>query len=168
MDIQIWVLAFIMIFMLHNLEEIITVERWMKKTYPQIRSKIPSFAQSEIEKNKDITSAQFAVVVLALSVLASAFLLVAVLTEQYYLFLGIALVFAVNIFSHPLQSLFLRCYTPGVVTSIVLVIPFYSLFFYQFYNTDLFSMSNIIGAIIVIIIFIPVFLISHKLGKMWK
>lgn len=154
--------------MLHNLEEIITIERWFQKTYPQISKRIPSFAQKEIEKVKDITSAQFAVVVFVFSIFISALILMAVLTQHYYLFLGVSLLFAVNIFTHPLQTLYLRCYTPGVLTSLLLIIPYYSLFFYRFYNTELLSLDSIVGAIVVMVFLIPVFLISHKIGEKWN
>lgn len=167
MDINIWVLSFIMIFMLHNLEEIITIEKWRQRTYPRIAHKIPSFIRKELESNK-ITAVQFAVVVFVLSVVVSGGLLYGVIAEQYFIFLGVSLFFALNIFTHPLQSLLLRCYTPGVVTSFLLIIPYYSLFFYHFYGTELFSRGSLVSAFIVMVCAIPVFLISHKIGSKWK
>ena len=168
MDIYIWVLFFLIIFMLHNLEEIITIERWFQKTYPRVRKKIPLFAQKELENYTDITSAQFSVVVFVLSVFSSALILLAVITEHDYLFLGVTLFFALNIFTHPLQSLYLKCYTPGVLTSLLLIIPYYCLFFYRFYNTDLFTLNSIIGAIVVMVFLIPIFLFSHIMGEKWS
>lgn len=70
-----------------------------------------------------MTSARFAVAIFMLSVFVSALLLIAVMTQHDYLFLGINLFFTINIFTHPLQSVFLRCYTPGVLTSLLLIIP---------------------------------------------
>lgn len=167
MDISIWILSFLIIFMLHNLEEIITVEKWIQQTYPRVQDKIPLSIQKELNKFKEITSVHFAVVVFVVSFFASVFILVSVVTEQYYLFLGISLFFALNIFTHPLQALYLRCYTPGLLTSLILIIPFYSLFFYQFFNTDILNIYSIIRALIVMIFAIPVFLLSHKIGELW-
>ncbi|MGY0691861.1 HXXEE domain-containing protein [Virgibacillus sp. FSP13] len=167
MDIYVWILSFLIIFMLHNLEEIITVERWLQKTYPRVSKRIPSFAQKELKNYKDITSAQFSVVVFVFSVFASALILIAVITQHYYLFLGVNLLFAINIFTHPLQALYLRCYTPGVLTSLLLIIPYYCLFFYRFYNTDMLALDSIIGAIFVMVLLIPAFLLSHKIGEKW-
>ena len=167
MDINIWVLSFIMIFMLHNLEEIITIEKWRQRTYPRIAHKIPSFIRKELESNK-ITTVQFAVVVFVLSVVVSGGLIYTSVFEQYFIFLGVCLFFAANIFTHPLQSLYLRCYTPGVITSLLLVIPYYSLFFYHFYDTEMFSFGTMIGAIIVIACLAPIFILSHKIGEKWK
>lgn len=167
MDINIWVVSYLIIFMLHNLEEIITIEKWMQKIYPRISHKIPAFIQKELNNKKNITAAQFALVVFVLSVVISGLIFIGIFTEQYYFFLGVCLAFGLNIFTHPLQSLYLRCYTPGVITSILLVIPYYSLFFYHFYNTEMFSLSTIIGAIVVIACLAPIFFISHKIGSKW-
>ena len=168
MDICVWVLFFFIIFTLHNLEEIITIERWFQKTYPRVYKRIPSFAQNELKKYKKITSVQFSVVVFVFSVFVSAFLLIAVITQHYYLFLGVNLFFALNILTHPLQALYFRCYTPGVLTSLFLIIPYYSWFFYSFCNTDMLTIDSMIGAIVVVVFLIPVFLLSHKIGEKWS
>ena len=68
MDIYVWILSFLIIFMLHNLEEIITIERWFEKTYPRVSRKIPSAVQKELKNYEDTTSAQFSVVVFVFSV----------------------------------------------------------------------------------------------------
>src|SRR5699024_9894883 len=162
-------LLFLIIFMLHNLEEIITIESWFQKTYPRrISKKVPSFVQKELNNYKNITSAQFAVVIFVFSVFNSVLILIAIITQHDYLFLGVNLFFALNIFTHPLQSLYLKCYTPGVLTSLFLIIPYYTLFFYRFYNTDMLTINSVIGAMIVIILLIPAFLLSHKIGEKWR
>lgn len=165
MELDVLMITFLIIFMLHNLEEIIMVERWMQKTYPRIKHKVPPFVQKELNDFKDITAAQFAVVVFGVSILASILLLIAITTEQYYVFLGLSLVFAMNIFSHPLQSLLLWCYTPGVITSIFLIIPYYILLFHHFYMTDIVHFNMFLGALVVVALFILVFLLSHTIGK---
>lgn len=154
--------------MLHNLEEIITIESWFQKTYPRIIKKVPSFVQKELNNYKNITSAQFGVVIFVFSVFISALILIAIITQHDYLFLGVSFFFALNIFTHPLQSLYLKCYTPGVLTSLFLIIPYYSLFFYRFYNTDMFTINSVLGAMVVIILLIPAFLLSHKIGEKWR
>jgi len=164
-DINVLILIFLIIFMLHNLEEIIMVERWIKKTYPRIKNKVPLFVQEEFKNFKDITAAQFAVAVFGVSIFASVLLLISVTTEQYFLFLGLSLVFAINIFSHPLQSLLLWCYTPGLITSLLLVIPYYILLFNHFYLADIVNLNMFLGALVVVALFILVFLLSHKIGE---
>lgn len=148
--------------MLHNLEEIITVEKWIQKIYPRVSGRTLLFIQEELEKYKYNTTAKFAVIVFSV---ASKLILIAVITDHYYLFLGVNFLFAINIFTHPLQALNLRCYTPGILTSLLLIIPYYSLFFYHFYHTDMLTLNLIVGAIIVMVFLIPVFLISHKTSE---
>jgi len=98
----------------------------------------------------------------------SALILIAVITQYYYLFLGASFFYALNIFTHPSQSLCLRCYTPGVLSPLILIIPYYSLFFYCYYNTDMFTISSILGAMVVMVFLVLVFLLSHKIGEKWR
>lgn len=168
MDIYFFTSFFIIIFMLHNLEEVITIEKWFKTTYPLVQNRIPSFIQKELKNYKDITSVQFSIVIFVFSIFVSVLVLIAVITQHYYLFLGVNFFYALNIFTHPLQSLYLRCYTPGVLSSLFLIIPYYSLFFYRYYNTDMLTNSSILGAMAVMVFLVPVFLLSHKIGEKWR
>jgi len=167
LDINVWIVFFLIIFMLHNLEEIITIERWFQEAYPRIEKRIPSFVQRKLKNYKDITSVQFAIVVFVFSVFVSVFILIVVITQHYYLFLGINLFFSLNMLTHPLQALYVRYYTPGVLTSILLIIPYYILFFRRVYNTDILTIHSILSAIIVMIFLVPLFLLSHKIGRKW-
>jgi hypothetical protein len=168
MDIYLLIWTFLIIFMLHNFEEIITIERWFKNTYPRIRERIPSFAQRDIEKFKNITAAQFSVAVTVISVIASMLILITVMTQHYFLFLGLNIFFALNIFTHPMQSLFLRCYTPGVWTTLSLIIPYNILLFYHFYIEGLLTMNTILSALVVTVLFIPILFLSHKIAEKWN
>lgn len=94
----VWIILILIIFMLHNLEEIITIEKWFHKTYPQVKKRIPASVQSKLEKT-NMTSAKFSVIVFVLSIFVSALIIVDVMKNQNYLFLGINLFFALN-YSH--------------------------------------------------------------------
>lgn len=165
MDTNTLILIFLVIFMLHNLEEIIMVERWAKRNYPRVKDRIPSYFQKTIDDLKDITAVQFAIVVFIVSVFGSILILVAVIGDYMFLFFGLAMVFGLNIFTHPLQSLFLRTYTPGVLTSIFLVIPYYIILFNHFYSEDIVNMKMVLGGLVVVALFIPVFILSHIIGE---
>lgn len=154
--------------MLHNLEEIMTIERWFKNIYPRISQRVPSFAQKEIKNFESITATQFSVVVFVLSIAFSALLLVAVITQHFFIFLGLNLLFAINIFTHPLQALFLRCYTPGLWTTLLLIIPYNVLFFNYFSKAGFLTMNAILGSLVVLFFLILVFLLSHKIGEKWN
>lgn len=165
MDTNTLILIFLVIFMLHNLEEIIMVERWAKRNYPRVKDRIPSYFQKTIDDLKDITAVQFAIVVFIVSVFGSILILVAVIGDYMFLFFGLAIIFALNIFTHPLQSLFLKTYTPGVITSILLVIPYYVIFFNYFYTKNLINMKMVLGALVIFVLFIPAFILSQTLGR---
>lgn len=165
MDTNTLILIFLVIFMLHNLEEIIMVERWAKRNYPRVKDRIPSYFQKTIDDLKDITAVQFAIVVFIVSVFGSIIILVGVIGDYMFLFFGLAIIFALNIFTHPLQSLFLKTYTPGVITSILLVIPYYVIFFNYFYTKNLINMKMVLGALVIFVLFIPAFILSQTLGR---
>ena len=165
MDTNTLILIFLVIFMLHNLEEIIMVERWAKRNYPRVKDRIPSYFQKTIDDLKDITAVQFAIVVFIVSVFGSILILVAVIGDYMFLFFGLAIIFVLNIFTHPLQSLFLKTYTPGVITSILLVIPYYVIFFNYFYTKNLINMKMVLGALVIFVLFIPAFILSQTLGR---
>ncbi|GIO21420.1 HXXEE domain-containing protein [Oceanobacillus sp. J11TS1] len=165
MDINLLIWSFLIIFMLHNFEEIIMIERWFHKKYPEIRKRIPTFAINELEKVKTTTSVQFSIVVCLLFIVAAALILVTVITEQYFLFFGLNIIFALNIFTHPLQSLLLKCYVPGLWTTLLLIIPYNIIVYMEFYHLGILNLTIGIHALFVIVLFIPVFIISHTIAE---
>ncbi|WP_152657996.1 HXXEE domain-containing protein [Oceanobacillus sp. CFH 90083] len=165
MDINTLIWSFLIVFMLHNFEEIIMIESWFHKKYPKTRERIPSFAIKELEKYKTMTSVQFSIVVCILSIVAAALILVTVITEQYFIFFGLNMIFALNIFTHPLQSLLLRCYVPGLWTTLLLIIPYNIIVYMQYYHHGILNLTTVIYSLIVIILFIPLFIVSHIIGE---
>lgn len=166
MDINVLIWSFLIIFMLHNLEEIVTIERWFKNTYPRIKKRVPLFAQKNVENVKDTTAGQFAVAVTVISVAASLLILITVTTQYYFLFLGLNMFFALNIFTHSIQALFLRCYTPGFWTTLLLI-PYNLLLFNHFYLRGILTMNMIIGGLVVMFLLVPIFILSHKIADKW-
>ncbi|GGN51186.1 MULTISPECIES: HXXEE domain-containing protein [Oceanobacillus] len=168
MDIHLFVLIFTIIFMLHNLEEIMTIEKWFNKTYPRIRKRIPAFVEEELRKFETMNAARFSFVVFLLSIPVAILIVITTITEHYLLFLGLNLLFALNIFTYPVQSLYLRSYTPGLWTSVSLIIPYYIILSYHISNTGLLTFNNLLGAVVILILFIPIFLLSHKAAEKWN
>lgn len=162
------ILLFIIIFMLHNLEEIMTIEQWFNNTYPRVSQKIPSFVQKEIQNFKNNTATQFSVVVFVLSIAFSALIIIIVMTNYFFIFLGLNLLFALNIFTHPLQAIYLRCYTPGLWTTLILIIPYNILFFYHYSNAGLLTINALLSSFIVMLFLIIIFFFSHKIGEKWS
>jgi len=165
MDLSLLIWSFLIIFMLHNFEEIITIEKWFHKTYPRIKERIPPFFNREMEQFKTITTAQFSIAVCVLFIVSSVLIIISITTNHYFLFLGLNIFFSLNIFTHPVQSLLLKCYVPGLWTTLVFIIPYNLIVLYQFYSKGLLDTALIINALIVTILFIPLLMLSHKIAE---
>lgn len=165
MDIHLLIWSFLIIFMLHNFEEIIMIERWFNKKYPGVRERVPSFATREIDQLRTISTVQFSMAVCVLFIVASVLVFITITTKQYFLFLGLNIFFALNIFTHPIQSLLLRCYVPGLWTTLALIIPYNIIVFYQFNSRGILDVATIVNALVVTILFIPLLIISHKIAE---
>lgn len=168
MDIHFWIWMFLVVFMLHNLEEIMTIERWVKNTYPRIKGRIPLVVQKVIDDFIGITAAQFSVAVVVISLVVSLLLLITVTTQQYFLFIGLNMFFAINIFTHPIHALVLRCYTPGVWTTVLLILPYNLLFFIHFYMEGILTTNTILGGLVVMVLCIPFVFLGHKIAEKWE
>jgi hypothetical protein len=153
-NLVIWV--FPLAFLVHDLEEIVTMERFRREN----RERFPKF----LRNIATITTRQFTLAVgalLALTLLAS--YLATRSPRQMDLFtIGLAI-----FFGHIGQSLFLRTYTPGVVTALLVVLP-YSLYgFHRLSTASLldgtsFTTLVLIGALL----FVPLILATSQLGKL--
>lgn len=161
MEIVMLIWLFVVVFMIHNFEEIILIERWFNRTYPIVKHRIPSFALSDIEKMKTITAAQFTFSILILFVSTIFLIYMTFLTNNLAYFLGMNIFFGLNIFIHPNQSLLLKSYVPGLITTILCIIPYNIYLFYTLFNNGLLSTSLMLTSLIVTVLLIPIFLLSH-------
>ncbi|WP_251549200.1 HXXEE domain-containing protein [Neobacillus muris] len=131
--VLIWMVA--SIFILHDFEEIITVESWFKKNEKELFHAVPKRFHSYINRIFPRHTAGFALAVLVeyIGILIVTFLAVFGLRENWTLLgiLSVVTILFLHSFSHIGQCLFFKRYTPGVVTSIFLVIPF-SVYFFHF------------------------------------
>lgn len=168
MDIHFWIWMFLIVFMLHNFEEIFTIEYWFNMVYSDTKEHIPSYIIQQMEESKSMTAGQFTMAVCVLFLAVSVLLIISVTTELYFLFLGANIFFALNIITHPIQALFLRRYVPGLWTSIVLILPYNLILFRVLYQEDMLDTRMIILSLIVGTLFVPLLLLSHKIADLWK
>jgi hypothetical protein len=115
-----WIWAAPAVFLLHDTEEILTVSSWLRVH----RAELPRVLQSYLE----ITTRQFALAVL---LLFAGFLIAAShgarraragRSSLFFLFVAGALVG--NAITHLVQAAIFRGYTPGVVSALLLVLPY--------------------------------------------
>ncbi|MBD8499444.1 HXXEE domain-containing protein [Paenibacillus sp. CAU 1523] len=118
---------FVVVFMLHDFEEIITVEHWAKRNESLVRSKNSKLADM-IWKFWNVSSYSFAkrdvFIFLTMSIIT--FLKVQYIDSTWsaVLFIGFLLFVLIHNLVHILQTIVLQTYTPGLYTSIFLVTPY--------------------------------------------
>ncbi|MBN2500935.1 MAG: HXXEE domain-containing protein [Anaerolineales bacterium] len=108
-------------FTIHNLEEGLTFSRYMNA----LLARLPVFMQSLIPA---ITFEQFKIALISITVLAYVFILVYQFSHQkrppLLLLLGTQMVVLINVFSHIGMAVLMRGYALGVVTALLVNLPF--------------------------------------------
>lgn len=156
---------FLAAFMIHDFEEIIFVESWMKRNYERISSIVPKFYRSQLKGMSDITSAQFAVAVFIEFILFVPITYVAVERQSYVLFVGFNALLLVHVFTHVAQSLFVRSYTPGVVTAVIVILPYSLYLFYRMIDEGLVTLSQVLTYAPTGILLLPIVILGLRFGR---
>lgn len=163
----IWLLPIIFIF--HDLEEIITIESSMtlnKDHYPKT-----NFVKLALRMRKKTgsTAAQLAIsatwILLFISFIA---LMTAHFSSNgggFLLFTAILNLFVLQAFMHIFQTIMFRGYTPGITTSLFLLIPYCLLTYYSLAEYGQINWHLIVISLPVSMIFILIFLVGNLLGR---
>lgn len=122
-----WLLP--VVFMFHDFEEILKVENWLARRRETVLGKMPAFARRLFADSFRMNTKQFAQDVLWVYTTIVVVTAAAVFFEFYAPFLAVLAIFFLHVFTHVGQAILLRMYTPGVTTSVLLVLP-YSLYAY--------------------------------------
>ncbi|MBS4174606.1 HXXEE domain-containing protein [Bacillus sp. FJAT-49736] len=138
---------FPIIFAIHDFEEIIVVEKWITKNKQNLVQKLPQRAKSFFEKNFAMKTYQFSIVVYVEFVIISFATVIVYLNGFFgiskWLYLGLFAVLFLHSFTHIGQAILLKRYTPGVLTSIFLLIPYGLWFYYVLLQKNLISLQDI-------------------------
>lgn len=165
MTIQSLVWLFIVVFVIHDLEEIIWVESWIKKNRKLVMNKVPRRTRNRLDKMFNITSGQFAVAVLLEFIIFIPFTFMAAEQEKFFIFLSFNVLFLLHVFTHLGQSLYLKMYTPGVVSAVIFVLPYTLYLFYRLIVEELVTWREVLFSIPVGFMVIPIVLLGHELGR---
>lgn len=165
MTTQTLVWLFIVIFVIHDLEEIIWVEPWIKKNGKQVITKLPAKMQRQMEKMFNITSSQFAIAVLLEFLIFIPFTYVAAEQGKFFIFIAINSLFLLHVFTHVGQSIYLKMYTPGVISAVIFVLPYTLYVFHTLLSKELVTWTEVLYSVPVGFILIPIVLIGHELGR---
>lgn len=171
-NIYTWIWLFLIVFMLHDFEEIITVETWLTRNKTKVLHRFPSLAtryQAVFERRFAMKTAQFSFAVAWIFVLLS---FITLYTSESlsrggsFLFYVAALhVLFGNVWTHVIQSVVLRGYTPGVVTAVIFALP-YTLYMYsRLLAEEYITWSLIWTALPLSIALLPVVFFGLLLGR---
>jgi hypothetical protein len=169
LDLRSVIWLFPVVFMLHDLEEIIVGESWLTRHKERVKRALPARLAAWFEESFSMKTAQFAVAVTCIFlVLTVATILAAVtLPEGTWLpfFLVCLHVMFLNVFTHTGQSLAFRGYTPGVATALVIVLPYTIYAYYRLLAAGLISWPLIYSTLPYVPLVFPVLLGAHRLGR---
>ena len=171
LDIQTLIWLFPVMFIFHDFEEIIMMEKWLKNHSTVIYELLPKKMADRIMKQFSMSTAQFSVAVLVMFLFVSSSTFMA---SQYvnqgplgniHFFIVVTLVFFLHAFTQVGQSIILRSITPGAFTSVIIIIP-YSLVLYQsLFLNELVTWKIIFTSLPFGFLAIPIVLLAHWLGK---
>ncbi|WP_438444776.1 HXXEE domain-containing protein [Gorillibacterium sp. sgz5001074] len=156
---------FPVVFMLHDFEEIIFIDGWWERHGSAVLPKLPARLRPRFLRIAQMTSAQFAVAVLLEFICFIPVTYAAVERGWLYLLLAANAVLFLHVFTHVGQWLYLGRYTPGVVTAVLLGIPYPVYFFYRLLQEGLIGWGDIYRSLPAGLLVIPLVLLGHELGR---
>lgn len=169
LDLKTLIWLFPIVFIFHDLEEIITIESSMKANKnndPKTKFVKLTFRMRE---KLGSTAAQLAVSATWILVFIS---FTAWMTAHYsfnggnfLLFTAILNLFVLQAFMHIVQTIMFRGYTPGILTSLFLLIPYCLLTYYFLADKGLLDWHLLVTSLPISLIFILVFLVGNLLGR---
>ncbi|QTD39505.1 HXXEE domain-containing protein [Sporosarcina sp. Te-1] len=170
-DLQTLIWLFPLMFILHDFEEIILIEKWMKGNSTRIYDVLPERIADKVMKQFSMSTAQFAVAVLVIFVFVSS---ATVMANQYmiqgflgniYFFTAVTLVFFLHAFTHIGQSIILRSVTPGAVTSLIVIIPYSVILYHSLLVNEVVTWKMLFICLPFCLLIIPLALLGHAIGK---
>lgn len=170
-DVPTLIWIFPIMFILHDFEEIILVENWMSKHSEKMCEKLPAKIANRVIKQFSMTTAQFAVAVLVIFLFVS---ISTIMANQYllkgsfvyiYPFIIVSLIFFLHAFTHIAQSVFFGSITPGAITSVIIIIPYSIVLYSTLLINEIITRKIIIICLPFGLLFIPIVLFAHWLGK---
>jgi len=150
---------FPILFIIHDFEEIIFFKSFFKKNKTYLLIKFPQGSNFY----HSISTESFAIGVLIQFIMVSMLTFVSILTGQYIFWLGTFIAFAVHLVIHLVQAIFIKRYTPALLTSITtLPISIYMItYFFNTLHINLLSLSKY--SILAIILVGLNLLVIHKI-----
>jgi len=165
-DTILWLLP--IVFMFHDLEEIIMIQPWLRKNAPVIQARFPFIADRILPHITKLSSSSFTLAVAEEFILLSGFVLIAVEAQLYSFWAGLLLGFFIHLLVHIGQFLALRAYVPVIITSFIgSVYCLYALYFLNAHG--LLQWNHVfLWTIITLLIIIVNYIFSNLLAKSFE
>ncbi|WP_410512400.1 HXXEE domain-containing protein [Paenibacillus sp. BR2-3] len=159
-----WLLP--IIFMIHDFEEIVPITGWMSKNKEYISKRVPARFLGRVDRLSSLTTSQFSAAVGVLFIIFSISTFLAYEFQFYPLYIVLSLGLFLHAFMHIGASIYLRRWTPGAATSLVLLIPYGLLSIDYFIRNDLLHFpSLLIYIVLVAVLFAPLLMFLHFIGR---
>lgn len=158
-------------FILHDFEEIIMLEKWLKTQSTAFRRRLSGRLANSIVQHFSMTTAQFAVAVIIIflfvsssSYMANQFIEQGPLGNIHF-FIAITLAFFIHLFTHLAQSVFLRCITPGAITSLFVIFPYCLILYRSLFTHGIITWTTVLTSLPYTLLVVPVLFAAHWIGK---
>ncbi|GAX88528.1 hypothetical protein EFBL_0137 [Effusibacillus lacus] len=165
LDLKTVVWLFPVVFMFHDLEEIITVEGWGRRNRHKLNRLLSARLATNFEKILNMTTAQFAVAVTVILVFVSSSTFLAANEGSYLFFVTCITVAFLHVFTHAGQSLLLGAYTPGVVTAVTIVLPYSAYVYHRLFDSGLIGWQTVGLCVLLSLLAVPVVITALAAGR---
>jgi hypothetical protein len=164
MDLQFLIMLFPVVFMFHDMEEIIFFESWLRRNKPVIHQRFPKLSRRVLPHLERLSTAAFALAVAEEFVLLSAITCLSVIRNSYGWWFAIFMAFSLHLLGHVVQWLVFRRYVPSIVTAL-LCLPYCGHTLYRFLATStMTAVQVLLWTLIGLVLMIANLLLAHKLA----
>jgi len=170
-DLARWIVWFPVAFLMHDFEELIFFEPWLKKNGGAIRARVhnrvPAFVEKQLDGILEKTTGQFVVPIFLIFVLTCVSTLLAVEFGSTPFFLLAASLYFIHGFLHIGQAALLRRYVPALITSALVVLPYGAFLFWQLLAGGVLRLQEmLLYFLAAIVLAVPFMLGMHWVGEL--
>jgi hypothetical protein len=157
-------------FILHDFEELILFEPWLKKNagviMDRIRGRVPTFLEMQLNTITKKSTTQFALPISLIFILTCISAFLAAEYGNYSLFLLASSLFFLHGFMHLGQAILLRRYVPAIITSALIAIPYGAILFWRLWVTRIVDLPGLlIYFLVAIVLAVPFIVGMHIFGE---
>jgi hypothetical protein len=134
-----------LVFIFHDLEEIIFFKRWINKNSDYLALRFPKLSTKILPHFQNTSTAGFALAVAEELLVLSAITYLSIFFDNYYFWFAAFMAFSIHIVVHLAQWLIVRKYIPVIVSS-VLATPYCIITFLFVVNNNLLSVSQMVSS----------------------